>query len=220
MLPPSRLTGRTSLPRWRSAAKVRAPTHTHIHTHHNHHHLTSHLFLPPYTWLRTLVTATVTEKCSGNHNPETDVDTLVGDYYAIDCGPGYVLKAGHAGITADGLDFDAKRTQCCDAISGMCSGNAEMATDLGSAAANVAPFGIACGFGYALKTGHEAILADGADFAAKQAQCCDGKGARDLRAASQSFARLKHVRPPPARPPAHLPTHSRVVACFLRGVLL
>ena len=126
------------------------------------------------TRARTLAADTVTEKCSGNHEAAADVDTLVGGYYAIDCGPGYALKAGHAAITADGVDFDAKRTQCCNANAGFCAGNAASDTNLDFTAAEVAPYGFDCGAGYLVKDNPGSILADGSDLAAMTAQCCDG----------------------------------------------
>ena len=56
--------------------------------------------------------------------------------FGIDCGLGFTLKAGHAVITADGADFDAKRVQCCDEI----EDSAEwVGVDVGSLVALAAP---------------------------------------------------------------------------------
>lgn len=119
--------------------------------------------------------------CSRNAESAADLDSMETAVapFGIACGDGYTLKADAHTIVADGADFAAKRTQCCDTTAGMCSGNAVSTPDLDQTHELVAPFGIACGWapgpaaGWMLKADHANIEAGGGDLAAKRAQCCD-----------------------------------------------
>ena len=56
----------------------------------------------------------VSGMCSGNEAAATDLATLNGSTYGIDCGAHMQLKADHANLVGNGIDLSAKRAQCCE----------------------------------------------------------------------------------------------------------
>ena len=91
-------------------------------------------------------------------------------------------------------------------VAGMCSANSATATGLAEASTPAGTFQYACGTGFQLKTTSATVFVDGADDAAKKAQCCNAIISGMCEGNTKTATGLEpHGTAPTRRLASHLP---------------